>query len=183
MNRRLNATLLARTTAVVRDRRYVFDQLDIQPSCLQRGDGAFTTRARTLHADFNVSHAKLGCLFRSLLSGALPSKRGALSTSFESARTGTCPAQRITLGIGDRHGRIIERGVDVRDATSDIATDPLFLVCLCHSKVSNLSRGFELECKKWCFSLSRRISEGTENQTNRNKTLRRKNLRSLNNNR
>ena len=106
---RLDASLLTWAATVVRNGRHVFDQLDVQSCGLQRSDCAFATRARAFDADFDVSHAKLGGLFRSLLSGALASKRRALAASLEAGSACRCPAQRITLGVGDRYGCVVER--------------------------------------------------------------------------
>ncbi len=135
-SRGLHASLFARATPVVWDRGNVFDQLDIQTSRLQRSDCTFAARARSLHADFNISHAELGCLFSGLLGSTLSCERGALAASLESTRASTCPAERVALGIGDGHSCVVECGVNVSDPVADIAPNSFFLVGLCHCKVS-----------------------------------------------
>jgi hypothetical protein len=129
---RLNASLLAWTATVVRNGRYVFDQLDVQASGLQRSDGAFATGAWSLDADFYVTHAELRRLFSGLLCGALSGKWRALTASLETGRASGRPAQRITLGISDRYGRVVERRVNVNDTAADVAANTFLLVGLCH---------------------------------------------------
>lgn len=122
---RLNATLLPRTAAVVRNRSHIFNGLDVQASTLQRGDGAFATAPRTFHLDVDLFHSVLDRLFSSLLSRHLTGKRRALATAFESAGAGTGPAQRFTFHVRDRYRDIVKAGVDVRNSKRHIATHPL----------------------------------------------------------
>ena len=77
----LDASLLAGAASIVRDRGDVLDQLHFQTGCLQRGDGAFTSRAGTFDANFHVTHAELRRLFSGLLSGTLSSKGSALAAT------------------------------------------------------------------------------------------------------
>lgn len=116
----------------MRDWRHVFDQLDIQAGSLKRSDRAFTTRSRSLHADFNVTHAEFRCLFSSLLGSALASKRSAFAAALETRRSGRCPAERIALRVGHGDGRVVESRMNVNDAAANVATDAFLLVGLCH---------------------------------------------------
>jgi len=122
----------------VRDWGYVFDLLYGHSRCLQSGNRTFATRARTLDSNLNFFHTTLGRFFSRLLSRYLTSKWCALSGTFESACTGTCPAQRITFGIGDCHRGVVKRCLDVCHCDSDIASRFSFLVDLGHNSVSQI---------------------------------------------
>ena len=71
--------------------RAVFDRFHVQAGSLQRGNRAFSPTARALDANFDVSHAHLDGLFRSLLRGTLTGKGSAFSTALEAARSRTGP--------------------------------------------------------------------------------------------
>lgn len=62
--------------------------------------------------NFDFLHAVLDGLFSCLLCSGLTGKRRALSRTLEAACTSTCPAKRVTLGVGDRYCRVIERRFD-----------------------------------------------------------------------
>jgi hypothetical protein len=138
----LDAAFLTRPTSVVGDRRNIFDQLDVQAGRLERGDGALAARTGAFHTHFHVSHAEFGRLFSGLLSGALTGERGALAASLKPSRTGTGPAQRVALGVGNGDRRVIERRVNVDDTTGHVATNFFLLVGLCHGKVLKISVGW-----------------------------------------
>jgi len=120
----------------------VLDQLDVDPSGLKRRDGRFSSGAGTFDPYFDILHPKLGCFFGSLLGGALACERGAFAGTLETARTGTGPAERVALGVSDRHMRVVEGCFDVSDCRRHIASHltPL-VVCilvgllLCHGIV------------------------------------------------
>jgi hypothetical protein len=133
----LDASFLARTTAVVRNWSDVFNQLHIQPSRLKRGNCAFATRTRAFDSHFHITHAELGCLFSSLLCSTLTSKRRAFAASFETTRASTGPAKGVALGVCDGDRGVIESCVYVRNAVADVAAYSFFLVGLCHCKVSH----------------------------------------------
>ena len=128
------------------DRSDIFDQLHVQASGLQCGDRAFATRAWAFDTNFNVTHAKLAGLFSSLLSRTLTSERGALATTLESTGSGTGPTQGVTLGIGNRDGRVVERCMNVGDTVGNVAPNAFFLVGLCHSKGLYTNRVVMLVC-------------------------------------
>jgi hypothetical protein len=50
------------------------------------------------------------------LRGTLAGERRALAATLEAARAGAGPTERVALRVGDRHGRVVERGLDVGDA-------------------------------------------------------------------
>jgi len=116
----LDAPPFARTASIVGNRRCIFDLLHGDPRRLQGSDCRFATRARPLHANLNFLNPILRSLFGSLLCRHLTSKRGAFPRSLEATRSGTRPTNRVTLGIGDRHLRVVERRLDERDRRRDI---------------------------------------------------------------
>src|SRR5262245_25774326 len=134
----LDAALLAGTTAVVRKRRDVFDGLHFEAGGFERGDRAFAATAGALHFDFNFLDAELLGFVGGLLSGHLPGKRRALAAALETSGAGAGPAERITLGVGDGHGRVVERGLDVGDADRNIAAGFLFDFDFSHGKLMRL---------------------------------------------
>ena len=131
---RSNTPLLARATAVVRNGRHILDQLHVQTGGLQRRDRTFSTRPRSLDPNLDVTHAKLGRLFRGLLSRTLASKRSALATPLETRCPGGRPAKRVAAGVSHRHGRVVEGAVNVHDPAADISPNTLLLIRLCHRK-------------------------------------------------
>jgi len=127
----------------MRDRRHVFDQLDIQAGGLQGGDRAFAPRPGAFDTDFDVTHAELAGLLGCLLGGTLAGKGRTLAAAFEPAGSGAGPAQRVAFAIGNRHRRVVKRGMHMRDATGDVSSNSFFLVGLCHGKVSVQMSGCE----------------------------------------
>src|ERR1700734_3732017 len=104
----LDAAALWWAAAVVRDRCYVLDRVDVQAGGRQRADSGFATCARALHAYLNRFHAVLiardsGSRHRRLLRGI----RSALARALETRRTGRGPADHAAFGIGKRDDRIV----------------------------------------------------------------------------
>ena len=64
--------------------------------------------------------AELGGFFGGLLGGHLTGERRALAAPLEAAGAGTGPAERIALGVGDRHAGVVEGRLDVGDAHGHI---------------------------------------------------------------
>ena len=133
-NGKSNASFFARSAAVVRDRRDIFNQLDVQAGRLQRSDRTLATTAGTFDSNLDVTHTELGGLLRSLLSRALAGERRALSATLETTGSSAGPAQGVAFRIGDRHRCVVECRVHVSDAVTDIASNTFFLVSLCHGK-------------------------------------------------
>src|SRR5690606_23306019 len=73
----------------------------------------------------------LGCLFGSLLGGALPGERRALAAAFEAARAGARPAERISAIVSDGHRGVVEGRLDVGHPQRNIPAD-LATFCLGH---------------------------------------------------
>ena len=123
----LYSSFLARAAAVVRQGRDVFDRLNLQASGFQRGDRTFAAAAGAFYFYVDVLHAKLARLFSHLLGSTLAGKRSALAASFEPARAGAGPTERVALGIGDRDHRVVEGRHDVGDCHGHVATRGLLL--------------------------------------------------------
>ena len=102
------------------NRRCIFNELDGDPGSLQRGDRRFAARTRSLYANLDFLDPVLRSLFSSLLGRHLTSKRRALPRTFKPTRSRTRPTNRVTLGIGDRHLRVVEGRLDERDRRRDI---------------------------------------------------------------
>src|SRR5690349_13689639 len=124
----LHPTPLGRPAAVVRNRRDVADQIDPQPRPLQRADRGFTSRSRSVHIDVHLTHAAFHGFPGGRFARALRGKRRAFSRSFEPLIARARPDDRVAAHVGNRHDRVVERGLDVSDpALNDPA---LFLFAL-----------------------------------------------------
>lgn len=128
----LHAATLARPTSIVWDGRHIFDNFYGHASSLKSRDGTFAPRSRSFDADIDFADPEFGRFFCRLLSRNLTGKRRALSTALKSTCAGTCPAQGVTLGIGDGDGGVIKGGANVRHGHRYIST-LLTTLGLCHS--------------------------------------------------
>src|SRR5664279_3121023 len=97
----LDAAFLARTAAVVRHRRHVFDGTDFQTNRLQRADRGFAPGARTFDADFNFLHAVRHRLAGGVLRDLLRGVSRALARTFEAHAAGAGPADEVAMRVGD----------------------------------------------------------------------------------
>ena len=127
----LDASLLARTAAIVRDRRAVFDGFNVQTGGLQGSNGALATTSWALDANFDFFNAKLHGFFGGCLGGTLAREGSAFPAAFESTSTGTGPAKRFAFGVSDSYGRVVEGRLNVSNAVGHISTDATFL-CFSH---------------------------------------------------
>lgn len=123
----LYATLLPRATTVVRNRGAIFYRFDIQSRTLKSCNCTFATTSGAFDSNVDLLDTKLDCLFSSLLSSHLTSEGCALSRSFESTGSSTRPTQSFTLRVGDRHGCIVKRRLDVSHAIGHITSNSFFL--------------------------------------------------------
>lgn len=135
----LYASALWRTAAVMRQWRDIFDRFDGEASRLQGSNRAFAATAGTFDLHFHFFHAKFRRLFGGLLGGHLAGKWRALPRAFESTGTGARRAKRISLAIGDRHRRVVERRADIRDPQGYVATSLAFFN-LSHANSKNSVR-------------------------------------------
>lgn len=115
----------------MRNRSAIFDRFDVQTGGLKRRDGTFPTTTGAFDFDVNFTDTKLLGLLGGLLSRTLTSKRRAFTASFESARSGTGPAQGFPLGVRNGHRCVIEGCLNVSYAVGNITSDA-FLLGFCH---------------------------------------------------
>ena len=102
------------------NRGHVFDHADLQTGSLQRTDRSFTAGARTLYIYFNGFQSMFHRSFRSGFRSRLRSKRSRLFGASEAQAAGACPAERITLYIGNGYDGIVESGLDMSRTAFDI---------------------------------------------------------------
>lgn len=119
----LHAAFLARAATVVRQRRNIFNALNLQAGRFQGGDRTFATAAWPANLHFHITHAELACLFGSLLRGTLSGEGRTLAAALKSAGASTGPTERIALGIGDCDRGVVERRYNVGNANSHVALD------------------------------------------------------------
>jgi hypothetical protein len=79
-----DAALFRRTAAVVRNRRDIADDGDIESDGLHGADGGFTTRAWTFDANFDFLETVAHGLAAGILRGHLGGVGGAFARAFES---------------------------------------------------------------------------------------------------
>src|SRR5262245_11522343 len=120
-NWRLDASLLWRTAAVVRQGGDVLDGLDVQTGLLQSGDRGFAAGTGTLDADLDLLEAELAGPLRRGLGGTLGGERRALAAALEAHRPCRRETQRVAVGVGDRHDGIVERGLDMGHAPAHVS--------------------------------------------------------------
>src|SRR5579875_3228264 len=123
----LHTAFLGWPAAVVRQRRDIFDGLDVQAGRLQGRDRRLAARSRTLDAHFDLFESELGCAFGCNLSGALGGKRRAFTAALEADCARRSVAQRIAIGVSDGDDGVVERRLDVRHAPADVAALLAFL--------------------------------------------------------
>src|SRR6185436_13453 len=115
-----NPPALARTTAIVRDRRHVTDRCDGEARRLQRTKRRFTARAGASNFHFQRAHAVFLRLLGNVLGRDLCGIGGRLARALEAHRPGRRPGNGVALRVGDGDGRVVERRIDVRDARGDV---------------------------------------------------------------
>src|SRR5712691_2741358 len=139
-----NAPALAWPAAVVRDRRHVADRRDGEARGLQRAQGRLAARARPRHLDLEGAHAMLHRLLRGVLGGDLGGERRRLARALEALGPGRRPGNGVALRVGYGDHGVVERGVDVRNARSNVlAFAPTY------------ARGFLAHARPFCSSGSK----------------------------
>src|SRR5882672_7289663 len=116
----LNAALLGRAAAVVRNRRDVGNAGDLETAGVQRAHRGFATGARSTDAHFDVLHTVFLRRIAGLFGGDLRRERRGLARTAETATTRGRPGKRVPLAIGDRDDGVVERRVHVRDAVEHV---------------------------------------------------------------
>ena len=115
----------------MRNRCNVLDHLDFQTNRLQSTDGCFSASTRSLYINF---YALESVFHSSLCSGfccGLCCERSRLSGASEAESARACPADCITLCIGNGNDGVVECRLDVYCAVFDVlpfspASDPSF---------------------------------------------------------
>src|SRR6202044_2123022 len=79
-----------------------------------------TTRARTTNEHVDATNSVLHGALGTLLGGHLRRERRGLPRALEADVAGRGPGDDVSLVVGDRHDRVIERALDVRDAVYDV---------------------------------------------------------------
>ena len=111
---------LGRAATVVRHRRDVLDAGDLDAGVLDRADGGLAAGARTLD---HTSTLRTPCSMarRAHCSAAICAANGVrLARALEADVAGRGPGQHVAVLVGDRHDRVVERALDVRDAVGDV---------------------------------------------------------------
>jgi hypothetical protein len=115
-----NPPALARTAAIMRDRRHIADRGDGETRSLQRTKRRLA--ARTGAGNFNLqrAHTVFLRLSGNVFGRDLRGVRGRLARTLESHRARRRPGNGIALRVGDGDGRIVELRIHVRHARGDI---------------------------------------------------------------
>src|SRR5688572_23716074 len=140
----LDATLLGRTAAVVRNRRDVDDVHDLVADRVERTHCRLAAGARALDAHFQRLDAVVERGLAGLLGRDLRRERSRLARTAETGAAGGGPAQGVALAVGDGDDRVVEGSMDVGDTVGDDALDLLLrLDCrLVHGRCPLLLDGF-----------------------------------------
>ena len=129
----LHASLLGRTTTVVRNRGHIGNIGNLETGIIQGTYCRLTTRTRTLDLDFEVFQAVLLDHFTNAIGSDLRRERCTLARTAESGTTSGRPCQRIALAISNGHDRIVERCMNVGDTIHHILLDLLPRTSRCFS--------------------------------------------------
>src|SRR5690242_17096579 len=117
---RLDAPALGRAAAVVRNGGHIPDSGDRHTHRLQGAQRGLTTRAGARDVDFQRADAVFGGLTAGVLGRHLGGVGRRLTRTLEPHQAGAGPGDRVPLGVGDGDHRVVERGVHVRHARSDV---------------------------------------------------------------
>src|SRR4051812_29402416 len=115
-----NPPALARTAAIVRDRRHVADRRDGEARRLQRAKRRFTARTGARNFRFQRAHAVFLRLLGNVFGRDLRGIGGRFARALEAHRAGRRPGNGVALRVGDGDGRVVERRIHVRDAGCDV---------------------------------------------------------------
>src|SRR5512133_789430 len=115
-----DAAPLGRAAAVVGDGGDVLDALDLQAGGLQGADGRLPARPRALDEHVDLADAVLLGPAGGLLGRQLGRERGRLARALEPDVARRRPRDRVALGVGDGHDRVVEAGLDVGMGVRDV---------------------------------------------------------------
>src|SRR5690606_22596350 len=102
------------------NRRDVFDAGDLQTAAVEGANRRLAAGAGATDTDFHVLQAVFLRRNASLLGRHLGGERRALARATKTATTRGRPGQCVALTVGDRDDRVVEGGVDVRNAIQHV---------------------------------------------------------------
>src|SRR5437660_7572035 len=141
----LNSPSLRRTAAVVGNRCHVADCAHFESGSLQGADGGIASGPGALHVDFERAHSGFTRPVRRGQSGLLGGEWRSFPGTFEAKRARAGPAHDVSFQVGNGHGRVVERRLDVRHACRNdslfLLLCTLFLGLTCHF-FSNSNRSY-----------------------------------------
>src|SRR5690349_16054127 len=111
---------LGGAATVVRHGGDVLDARDLDADVLDRADRGLAAGAGTLHDHVDLAHTVLHGTTGGLLGGHLRGERAGLAGTLEADVAGGGPGEHVAVLIGDRHDRVVERRLDVRDTVGDV---------------------------------------------------------------
>src|SRR5690606_31960697 len=107
---RLDAALLGRPAAIVRDRGDIRDRAHDEAGGLHRTHRTLTARPGALHKHVHLAHVEIATRgLGGALCGELTGERRRLATALETGAATAGPAQGVALQVRNRHNSIIER--------------------------------------------------------------------------
>lgn len=109
----------------------ILDRLYDQVGCHQGRDGRFATRSGSFDLHVHFFQAELQRLFGRHFSSPLSCERRTLAASLEADRSTRRGAEYIAIGVGNTDDCIVERCLNVGNATADVSSLLSFLA-LCH---------------------------------------------------
>src|SRR5580692_8077299 len=115
-----NPPALARTAAIVRDRRHVADRSNGEARRLQRAKRRFAARTRAGNFNLQGAHAVFLRLLGDVFGRDLRGVGGRLARTLEAHRSRGRPGNGVALRIGDGDGRVVERRIYVRHAGGNV---------------------------------------------------------------
>src|SRR5258708_566605 len=111
---------LARTAAIVRDRRHVADRCNGEARSLQRTGRRFAARTGTGNFNLQRAHAVLLRLLGDVFGRDLCGIGGRFARTLEAHRSRRRPGNGVALRVGDGDGRVVERRIHVRDTGCNV---------------------------------------------------------------
>ena len=113
---------LGRPASVMRNRGHVTNGRDGHADRLQSAQRGFTTRTRARHVHFQGLDAMLCGLLAGILSSHLGRIGGRLPGALEAHHASAGPGDGVPLSVGDGDHGVVERGIHVCHARSDVLT-------------------------------------------------------------
>ena len=107
----------------MRQRGDVADRGDPQPSTLQRTKRGFAPSSWTGQEHFHALETVFHRFFGGVFCRDTRSVRSRFTRSLEATRSGARPRKCVTVGIGDRHDRIVERRLNMNATALYIFAD------------------------------------------------------------